>query len=123
MTRFPRKFGREPQMRHFQFFPDARARAAPRNGTRAPTHAGVTIMMIYLAFAAVITMVLAAGVCFGVVIYALETQYNEFAHEVSRLGYRALAELETARTDILRLGEKLDASSAPEPASSHYPSE
>ena len=74
-------------------------------------------MMIYLAFAAVITMVLAAGLCVGVVICAIETQYNEFTREVSRIGYRALAELETARADILHLGEKLDASSTPEPDS------
>jgi hypothetical protein len=79
-------------------------------------------MMIYLAFAVVITLVLAAGLCVGVVIYALEIQYNEVTREVSRLGYRALAELETAHADILHLGEKLDASSTPEPASSHYPS-
>jgi len=78
------------------------------------------MMMIYLAFASVITMVLAAGVCFGVIACAPDTEYDEIAREVSRLGYRALAELETARADILRLGEKLDASSAPEPASSHY---
>jgi hypothetical protein len=79
-------------------------------------------MMMYLAFGVVITMVLAAGVCFGVIACALDTEYDEIAREVSRLGYRALAELETARADILHLGEKLDASAAPDPASSHYPS-
>ena len=63
-----------------------------------------------LAFAAVIVMVLAAGVCFSMIAYALETQYNEITREVLRLGHHALGELETVRADILRLAAKLDAS-------------
>jgi len=37
------------------------------------------MMMIYLAFASVITMVLAAGVCFGVIACAPDTEYDEIA--------------------------------------------
>jgi hypothetical protein len=66
-----------------------------------------------VAFSTAITMIVAAGLCFGIVVHALDTQYDEIAHELSHLGYRALAELETARTDILKLGDKFDAVSAP----------
>jgi hypothetical protein len=65
-----------------------------------------------LAFAAAIVMVLAAG-AFSMIAYALETQYNEMAREVLRLGHRALGELETARTEILRLASRLDAGEKP----------
>ena len=67
-----------------------------------------------LGFAAVIVTVVAAGVCFSMIAYALETQYNEIAREVLRLGHRALGELETARADMLRLAAKFDASEKPD---------
>jgi hypothetical protein len=67
-----------------------------------------------LAFAAVIVMVVAAVVCFSMIAYALETQDNEKAREVLRLGARALGELEAARADILRLAAKVDASEKPD---------
>ena len=67
-----------------------------------------------LGFAAVIVTVVAAGVCFSMIAYALETQYNEIAREVLRLGHRALGELETARADMLRLAAKFDAGEKPD---------
>src|SRR5262249_23496693 len=66
-----------------------------------------------LAFAAAIVMVIAANAYFSMITYASETQYNELAREVLRLGHRALGELETARADILRLAAKFDASKSP----------
>ena len=67
-----------------------------------------------LALAAVIAMVLAAVVCISRIAYALETQDNETAREVLRLGARALGELEAARVDISRLAAKVDASEKPD---------
>ena len=67
-----------------------------------------------LAFAAVIVMVVAAVACFSMIAYALDTQDNETAREVLRLGARALGELEAARADILRLAAKVDASEKPD---------
>ena len=61
-----------------------------------------------LAFAAVIVMVVAAVVCFSMIAYALDTQDNEKAREVLRLGARAV------RADIVRLAAKVDASEKPD---------
>jgi hypothetical protein len=92
-----------------------------RSVTRDSPNLGARVMTIYhvlasastgtmLAFAAVIVMVVAAVVWFSMIAYALDTQDNETAREVLRLGARALGELEAARADILRLAAKVDAS-------------
>jgi hypothetical protein len=60
-----------------------------------------------LAFAAVIVMLLVAGVTIA---YALETHYKETGREALRLGHRALGELETAHAEISRLAAKFDTS-------------
>jgi hypothetical protein len=77
-----------------------------------------------IAFAALIAMVLTAGACCGMVAaYAFDKQYDELARELSRLGRRALTQMETARADILRLGDKFDAASAPGSTKSRFGSE